>query len=75
VNAVRYPDPPSVRKTKRIVGAIAVALLMIFTVLAIRGILSFLDWILGDLIVALVANWVFRRVDRQAQQPKAKVKS
>ena len=72
VNAVSNPVPPSVQKTKRLVGAIAVALLLFFTVLAILGYLQFLDWIIADLIVALVANWIFRRVNRQAQQPNQK---
>jgi hypothetical protein len=52
------------RKTKRRIGMIAIVLLMLFTVLALLRIINFLDWIILDLIVALVANLLFRRLNR-----------
>ncbi len=58
----------AVRKTKNIVGTIAIVLLMLFTVLAFLGIISSLEWIIADLIVALVANLLFRRVGKQRNQ-------
>ena len=49
-------SPDTVRQRKRIVGAIAIALLLLFTVLAILGYLSFIVWVLLDLVVAGIAN-------------------
>jgi hypothetical protein len=54
------------RKAKRRIGMIAIVLLMLFTVLALLRIINFLDWIILDLIVALVANLLFRRLNRQS---------
>ncbi len=56
--------PETVQKRKRIVGAIAIALLLLFTVLAILGYLSFIIWVLLDLVVAGIANLLFRRIGR-----------
>jgi hypothetical protein len=55
----------SVRKNKRLIGMVAIALLLVFTVLALVGILGFLDWIILDLIVAFAANLLFRRENRK----------
>ncbi len=51
------------RTKKRIVGAIAVILLLIFTVLALLQIIDFLVWVILDLIVAGIANLLFRRLN------------
>lgn len=53
------------RKARVAVGAFAVALLLVFTVLGIAGIFSFLEWIFADLIVALLANVILRALKRQ----------
>jgi hypothetical protein len=53
------------RNKKRAVGAVAIALLLLFTVLAILGYISFLIWIAADLVVAAVANMLFRRIGRR----------
>jgi len=58
----------SARRTRRTVGAVAIALLLLFTVLAFVRIFSLLEWLIGDLAVALVANLIFRRVGRQTKQ-------
>ena len=58
----------SARRTRRTVGAVAIALLLLFTVLAFLRIFSLLEWLIGDLAVALVANLIFRRVGRQTKQ-------
>ena len=55
----------SVRKTKNTVGIIAIVLLMLFTVLALLGFISSAGWIIADVIVALVANVIFRIAGRQ----------
>jgi exosortase/archaeosortase len=52
----------SVRKAKNMIGIAAILLLLVFTVLAVIGILPPLAWIIADLIVALVANIAFKRV-------------
>jgi hypothetical protein len=53
---------PAKRKAKIVVGAVGIAFLILFTILAIIGIISFIEWILGDAAVALVANLIFKRL-------------
>lgn len=55
----------SVRKTKNTVGIIAIVLLMLFTVLALLRFISSTEWIIADVIVAVVANIIFRTAGRQ----------
>jgi len=54
------------RNKKRAIGAIAIALLLLFTVLAFLGYIPFLIWIIADLVVAGIANLILRRVGRVA---------
>jgi hypothetical protein len=56
------------RRKKRVVGAVAVALLLMFTVLAFIRIFSLIEWLLADAVVALVANLILRRIGRQTKQ-------
>ena len=56
--------PDKLRRRKRTIGIIAIALLLLFTVLALLGVISFIVWILADLAVALIANVLLRRVGR-----------
>jgi hypothetical protein len=56
------------RRKKRVVGAVAVALLLLFTALAFIKVFSLIEWLLGDAAVALVANLILRRVGRQTKQ-------
>ena len=58
-------NPEKIRNQKRIIGAIAIALLLIFTILAFLGRISFIVWVLADLIVAALANLLLRRVGRK----------
>jgi hypothetical protein len=58
----------SARRTRRVVGAVAVALLLLFTVLAFIHIFSLLDWLIGDVAVALAANLILSRVGRKTKQ-------
>ncbi len=53
-----------VRRKKRIVGAIAIVFLLFFTVLAVLQFISLIVWIIADLVVALIANFLFRRIRR-----------
>jgi uncharacterized membrane protein len=55
----------SVRRKRRTVGAVAIALLLLFTVLAFIKVFSLVEWLIGDAVVALVANFIFSRVRRQ----------
>jgi hypothetical protein len=51
-----------IRRRKRAIGIIAITLLLLFTVLAFLQLISFIVWVLADLIVAAVANLLLRRV-------------
>ena len=53
-----------IRRRKRIIGIIAISLLLGFTVLAFLGVISLIVWVLADLVVAGIANVLFRRVER-----------
>ena len=57
-------NPEKIRRRKRTIGAIAITLLLIITVLAIFLHISFLVWVVADLAVAAVANLLLRRVGR-----------
>jgi uncharacterized membrane protein YjdF len=57
-------NPEKIRQRKRAIGIVAVVFLVVFTVLAIAQILSFIEWLLGDLVVAGVANLLLRRIGR-----------
>jgi hypothetical protein len=53
-----------IRRRKRTIGIIAIILLLVFTILAILQQISFIVWVLADLVVAAVANLLLRRVGR-----------
>jgi nitrate reductase NapE component len=57
-------NPEKIRNQKRAIGVIAIALLLLFTVIAFLGWISFIVWVLADLVVAAVANLLLRRVGR-----------
>ena len=54
------------RSKRRLVGVIAVVLLSIFTVLSFLLIINLFEWLIGDVIVVIVANLFFRRLRRQS---------
>ncbi len=58
---------PDVRRKKRVVGVVAIALLIVFTVLGLIGVFSFIEWVIADLVVALIGNLLLRRLDKQAR--------
>ena len=68
VSATRSPKPVKRGRIKRVVGLIAIALIVVFTILAMLGILSFIEWILSEIMVALIANMIFRTVDKRSKQ-------
>lgn len=57
-----------VHKTKVTVGAIAIAFLLLFMILGIIGVFSLGEWLIADVLVALVANLILRTVGRQRKQ-------
>jgi hypothetical protein len=58
-------DYAKIQRKKRLIGAIAVILLIIITVLAIAYALNFIVWAILDLIVAGIANLLLRRVSKE----------
>ena len=57
-------NPEKIRRRKRMIGVVAIVLLLIITVLAIFLHISFLVWVVADLAVAAIANLLLRRVGR-----------
>ena len=57
-------NPEKIRRRKRTIGIIAITLLLLFTVLALLQVISFIVWVLADLVVAGIANLLLRRVGR-----------
>ena len=55
----------AVKKKKNRIGIIAIALLILVTVLAVIGYINFIQWIVVDLAIALIANLLLRRVGKQ----------
>jgi len=53
------------RRKKNTIGIVAIVLLLLFTVLAFAGVISFFEWLIADLVVALVANFMLRRIGKQ----------
>ena len=54
--------------SKRVVGLIAIALVIVFTILFTIGILSFIEWIAAEILVTLLANIIFRVANRHSMQ-------
>jgi hypothetical protein len=52
-------------KQKKVVGAVAVALLILFIILGILRLLDTYTWVIAAVIVAGVANLLFRRIGRE----------
>jgi len=57
----------SIRKKKNIVGVVAIALLLLFTALAIARVLSLVEWIIADLVVAVIANLILKTMGKERQ--------
>jgi hypothetical protein len=52
----------SIQKKKRTVGIIAIAFLLLFTVLAVLGVISSWEWLITDAVVFVTANLILRRL-------------
>jgi hypothetical protein len=57
-------NPEKVQKQKKIIGIVAITLLLIVTTLAIALHISYIIWVLLDLAIAGVANLLLRRVSK-----------
>ena len=57
----------SIRKKKNIVGVVAIALLLLLTALSIVRVLSLVEWIIADLVVAVAANLILKTIGQQRQ--------
>ena len=57
-------NPEKINQRKRTIGIIAITLLLVITGLAILMHISFLVWVVADLVVAAVANLLLRRVGK-----------
>jgi hypothetical protein len=53
-------------KKKQLIGVVAVAFLLAFTILGFLGYFSWFVWVIADLIVAGVANLLLRRISRKS---------
>jgi hypothetical protein len=67
VKVTESPKPVKRSGIKRVVGSIAIALIVVFTILAILRFLSAVEWIVAEIIVALIANIIFRTVDKRGK--------
>ena len=68
VKVTESPKPVKRSGIKRVVGSIAIALIVVLTILAILRFLSAVEWIVAEIIVALIANIIFRTVDKRGKQ-------
>lgn len=57
----------SIQRKKKVVGLVAIALLLFFTFLSVLGFLSVVEWIIADLIVAVAANLILKNISKQRQ--------
>jgi lysylphosphatidylglycerol synthetase-like protein (DUF2156 family) len=62
---VAEKNPTIMQRKKRIVGIAAIALLLLLTVMALVRVLSVVEWIIADLIVAVVANLILKAIGRE----------
>lgn len=60
-------EAAEVRRKKNVVGIIAIALLLLFTILTLAGIITALEWIIADLVVAVIANLILRRIGKPVE--------
>jgi hypothetical protein len=68
MSATESAKPLKRGESKKVVGLIAIALVIVFTILFTIGILSFIEWIVAEILVALIANIVFRTANKHSGQ-------
>jgi hypothetical protein len=64
LNSTDEAGAAELRRKKNVVGIVAIVLLVVFTFLALFGILSGWGWVIADLIVAAVANLILKRIGK-----------
>jgi hypothetical protein len=70
MNALSGSVSANAKRKKQSVGAVAVAFVILFIVLLFFKVLNIIDFLIFDLVVGLVANYIFRRLDRQTTPKK-----
>jgi predicted PurR-regulated permease PerM len=55
----------SARRTKQVVGVIAIVLIAVFAVLFLGFFYNLIIFLIAAVLTSLIANWIFRRTDRQ----------
>jgi len=68
MGATKSAKPIKRGGSKKIAGSIAIALVIVFTILFTIGTLSFIEWIVAEILVALIANVIFRVANRHEMQ-------
>jgi hypothetical protein len=68
LSVTQNPKPVKKSWIKRVVGGVAVILIVTFTILAILGIIVFVEWILAEIMVALIANIIFGAINRRSKK-------
>jgi hypothetical protein len=52
------------RKIRRIIGAVSIVSIILFTALYFTGYISFIIWLAADIAVWAVANLILRRIGK-----------
>jgi hypothetical protein len=68
VSAPSSSGPDVLRRKRNVVGLVAIALLLLLTVLSLTGVISVTVWIVADIFVALAANLILILMGRQRKQ-------
>jgi hypothetical protein len=53
--------------SRKAIGVVAISLLVLFTIFGILRVFSFEEWLIADVVVALVANLALRVIGRRRQ--------
>jgi hypothetical protein len=61
------PEAKNVTDPRKAIGIIAISLLVLFSILGILRVLSFEEWLIADVVVAVAANLALRVIGRKRQ--------
>jgi hypothetical protein len=64
MNSSEDAEIAQIRKKKQTVGVVAIVLLMVFTILALTGVITSFEWLIADLIVAVIANIILKSIGK-----------
>jgi hypothetical protein len=70
MSATNDANSAEIRRKKNTVGIIAITLLLLFTILTLTGIITPFDWIIADLIVAVIANLILKSIGKTSAKPQ-----